>query len=392
MIAAVVADDFTGANDCAGSFAQQGFSAFSARPGILPDPGADVAVCCVESRFMPPREALRASRSAWMALSGRGRLLNYQRMDSTLRGNPGQEILGLLEALQAPRLAFCAAFPLHGRHIQHGVASVRGTRLDESEYARDPLTPSKTAEPLRLFPRGLAATVGRASLGALRQSIRKSSARILCFDASEDADLRRIAKACLAEGIRDFAGSSGLSSALAGMLWGAGTPAHGALPRNRAVLAGSVSQTTLDQLQRMHEAGAVPWMDMESGSPQRGGRAPLGPFALSSLRQRGQMRRFRSFARARAFGDRRMRALVRHGLELAGGPEGRLWLLTGGHCAEAFYGVLGLRGSWVKGMLVPGIPLMQAVGGEGLRIWACSKPGGFGDAQAILNFMRIRRY
>src|SRR4051812_36013427 len=107
-----MADDFTGANDCAGSFAAAGFTAFSARGGFFPAPAREVYVQSLETRFASPGVARRKSAAGWSALKGRGRRIDYQRVDSTLRGNPGEEIEGMLEASSPRKIAFCAAFPL----------------------------------------------------------------------------------------------------------------------------------------------------------------------------------------------------------------------------------------------------------------------------------------
>lgn len=379
MIAAVLADDFTGANDCAGSFAQHGFRAYSSFGGLRGALKPEVFVQSLETRFADGPAARQASRSAWNALAGQGRLISYQRMDSTLRGNAGPEILGMLEALQAPRIAFCAAYPQHGREIRKGTVYVRGVRLDRSEYAKDPLSPSKGARPARLLPPGLAAEIGTGTAASLRISIRASRARVLCFDARSDRDLAAIAAACLAEGIRHFAGASGLSAALAGRLRPAGRPVKALVPPKRCVLAGSVSQTTLDQLNIAASEGAD-WIDLE-----RGGKAARGSFMLSSLRSRAQLRRLPGIKARRRFADARMRLLVRRGLRLAGGAKGRLWLLSGGHCAETFFRELKLDGAWVRGMLLPGLPLLDA--GQG--ILAVTKPGGFGTPELIAQFMDL---
>jgi uncharacterized protein YgbK (DUF1537 family) len=87
-----------------------------------------------------------------------------------------------------------------------------------------------------------------------------------------------------------------------------------------------------------------------------------------------------------------MRALVKAGIRMAGKPESRLWLLTGGHTAEAFFRVLGLRGCLVPGLLLPGLSLLQGIGPQGRRVWAASKPGGFGDLDLMLQFMKLKRW
>jgi uncharacterized protein YgbK (DUF1537 family) len=388
LIAVAVADDFSGANDCAASFAGAGIEAYAAR-GVPYRPGmagrARAVICSVETRFLGPGPARRASRLGWTRLSGLGRDFSFQKIDSTLRGNPGEEVLGMLEACGPRRLAFCPAYPLHGRKVRGGLVTVRGKRLDQSEYARDPLTPSRTARPLELFPKGLGAVIGLGNLPQLRRAIRLSRGRVLCFDAVQARDLHFIARACLAEGIRHFAGASGLSGALAHAQGGGAPRPVLSLPFKRAILAGSVSETTLAQLRNLASAGLAPWLSLEERLPRAAAGAPPR-FALSSLRQRSQIR-----LQGRAFADLRMARLVSQGLRLGGGPQGRLWLLTGGHCAEAFFSELGLPGARVRALLMPGLPLLEAQDASGRKIFATSKPGGFGEPDLMLKFMNAER-
>ena len=69
---AMVADDFTGANDASGCFAQAGFSAWAAC-GDAPAPSAaDVEAINCQSRFYNRDEARKRSSAAWRKQAQRG--------------------------------------------------------------------------------------------------------------------------------------------------------------------------------------------------------------------------------------------------------------------------------------------------------------------------------
>ncbi|MES2202509.1 MAG: four-carbon acid sugar kinase family protein [candidate division FCPU426 bacterium] len=375
MIVASVADDFSGANDLAGRLAEFGFKTWSARGLSFPDEEAEAFVCSVETRLLGPDQARRASRRAWQALGSRfGALVDFQKMDSTLRGNPGEEILGLLEASGAPRVAFCAAYPLHGRITRKGVQYVGDKRLDQSEYFQDPLSPAKTYRPVELFRKGLALTVGSKGLG----SALKTRARVLCFDAASEADLARIVRDCLAAGIRHFAGASGLGAELARALSPRPAPRLPRLLEQRIILSGSVSSSAFGQLELLRDSGKAVWAAADEkveGHPLR--------LALSTLRKRQDL------VRRAGAGEQALKRLVARALRLQKDPTQAYWFLTGGHTAETFFRECQLQGCWVLGNLLPGVPLCRAESSDGKKVWCSTKPGGFGKPDTLVQLMSM---
>jgi uncharacterized protein YgbK (DUF1537 family) len=357
---AAVADDFSGANDLGGRLAAAGLKTFAAQPGGPLPAEAQALILCSQTRLLDRRGARLESAKAWRRLLlRRGARICYQKIDSTLRGWPGDEILGLLESSGAAKIAFCAAYPRHGRVTRGGQIWVHGRRLDKTEYFRDPLSPATCFRPKGLFEPGLALEL-RSSAGLKRAM--QGPARILCFDASTEGDLKRIADACLRAGIRHFAGASGFGAALAACLSKSKAQVLPRLPGRRIILAGSVSQTAFGQMAALRASGAE--------SSHR-----LG---LATLEKRSQLKP----GRARA--EKALKDLVRRGLKASPDPRLAYWLLTGGHTAETFYTQLGLSGNWVLGELLPGLPLCRA--GE---ILCSTKPGGFGNKNLFTQILRM---
>lgn len=404
-----VADDLTGANGLGGRWAGRGEPVCVARGVEWLRGEAGCLVLDAETRLLGAGAARAAVQAAWSALGGAG--LCFQKIDSTLRGNPGAEIEGLMLATAAPWVAVLPAYPALGRQVLGGGLWVRGRRLDRSEYFKDPLSPAKVWRPGDLFqgaPRAhvpLRAVSG--GLGPLRRGLRRAlaaGARFITFDCAEGPHVDVIAQACLAEGGRHFAGAADLGGALARRLLGPAKPARRPEGLPWMVLAGSVSATTFGQLEAWRLAGRPwearlnrdargAWLQAEVGD-QAALRKRLrreGCLALSSLARREDLRPWRTAQARLGRGAGRcaheaMDALVRWGLAVAGGPSRCGWFVTGGHTLKALDDAAGFRRFRIAGEVLPEVPLGLA---EGPRIsaWLCSKPGGFGPADCLTRFM-----
>ena len=151
----IIADDLTGAADCAVQFRQAGFSAVVlAQPAShrSPWPRAQVVSLSLNTRDASPA----AVRRIWERQAPAIRVLAqdalvYHKIDSTLRGHPALEVRLLLSCLGAASAIIAPAFPKLGRHTVDGVHRVDGLPLAETEYSRHPET-----VPADLVPAGLA--------------------------------------------------------------------------------------------------------------------------------------------------------------------------------------------------------------------------------------------
>lgn len=407
-----VADDLTGAADLAGVLARPGAPVHVAGvPDALRGLGRASRVLDAATRFLRPGAARQAVRAAWAGLEApvRGPLWRYQKIDSTLRGNPGPELEGFLLATSAPWVAVLPAYPSLGRQVLGGRLKVRGRDLMESEYARDPLSPARTAQVAALVPPGLA---WHANLGLVRRGSRAlsawirrrpSRARFVSFDCAEARQVGTIAQACLRAGGRHFAGASGLAAALARRLQGpAVAPAPPRAPW--CMVLGSVSATAFAQLEQGAKDGAFVWQPMlerQGRRWRRPGRIAWmrlkgrlrsgGHVALSSLACRADLEPWRAEGRRRgldplALAERSLRDLARRALGL--GP-GCAWFLAGGHTLEVFLRRAGLRRLEVLGQILPGVPLSRAHGPGGER-WVASRPGGFGEVRSLIHLVGRR--
>jgi uncharacterized protein YgbK (DUF1537 family) len=381
----VVADDFTGANDTAGRLASLGWKTYVSLGLRPPKRACQALIFNARTRFLSPRTAEKGSRSAWEALQKSGFQPDFffQKIDSTLRGYPSAEIEGMLKATGQRWAAVVPAYPALGRTTVRGVHFVHQCPLAGSEYMEDPLSPPETGRVDRWFKRGGIhvgledVKKGKAWLAErLKRLAGRPSFRFATFDVTRTVHLDTIAAASLDAGCRAFAGASGLALSLGKVLRKHGTRSKERgvvkLPRlpKALVLAGTLSQTTLDQISFIRSTGEGDWRTI---SGQEAQKADQRISCLSTVRDRAEV--FGDGVPSRKQAVDAIQRLVREGLRLA--PADGLVFLTGGHTAEAFYEAAAFEGNWIKGDLRPGIPFGIAVG-RGRRQWIATKPGGFG--------------
>jgi uncharacterized protein YgbK (DUF1537 family) len=223
----IIADDLSGAADCAIGFAGAGrrtvvtLDATSAGTSI--DTTATVIAADTDTRRLTPAEAAERTAAAWRALQSPGRRL-YKKIDSTLRGNWTAEVAALQPlaglAIVAP------AFPATGRTVREGRVLVHGAPLESTETwqlenaGRDAgLAALLQAENLRTEV--LSVDALRGAPDALREKIAASASngiQALIVDAETSDDLNALARATAAMSEPLFwVGSGGLARELAAL-------------------------------------------------------------------------------------------------------------------------------------------------------------------------------
>lgn len=220
----IVADDLSGAADCAIAFASAGL-----RTVVTLDPDhdtgqADVIALDTDTRRLSPDEAARRSLAAGRQLmTGEQRL--YKKIDSTLRGNWAAEVAGL-QALAG--LAIVApAFPATGRTTLDGRVWVNGQSLESTdtwqlEHAGQSADPDTLLQAAGLRTARLPLAQVRGDAAALAERIAhyaRGDCQALIVDAETGDDLRRLARATLPLGDSLFwVGSGGLAREIAALI------------------------------------------------------------------------------------------------------------------------------------------------------------------------------
>ncbi|TRW44530.1 four-carbon acid sugar kinase family protein [Georgenia yuyongxinii] len=269
MVLGCIADDYTGATDVACALRRAGY-----RPAIFfggPPAGteglgdADAVVIALKIRTVPAERAVAQAAEAAEWFAGHGVRRVYYKycstFDSTDEGNIGPVTDALVDGAGADVTIVCPASPEHGRTVYGGHLFVHDVLLSESSMRHHPLTPMTDANLVRVLGRQTPHRVGlvphavvRSGPDAVRARIEALAAdgvRHVVTDAIDDGDLAVLVAATASLPV--LTGAAGLASAL-GAGGTAPTATARALPTGPAVvLAGSCSQTTLEQVVHARE-------------------------------------------------------------------------------------------------------------------------------------------
>ncbi|GAA1853000.1 four-carbon acid sugar kinase family protein [Pseudonocardia ailaonensis] len=268
----VIADDVTGATDVAVAFRRAGLRSgvyFGTPESTAVDEGLDVVVIALKSRTIAADGAVAQSLAAAHALQAMGATQLYFKycstFDSTANGNIGPVLDALVGLVQVDVVVTTPASPEHGRTTFHGHLFVDGVLLSESSMRNHPLTPMRDSALTRLMDaqaEGGSAVIGHdvvaRGAAAIRSEVEaaRGGTRYLFPDAASEVDLLAIAQAVLDAPL--VAGAAGLAGAIGRVRGGARASRNGrndSVPAGRAaVLAGSCSRRTLEQIDRVLQA------------------------------------------------------------------------------------------------------------------------------------------
>jgi uncharacterized protein YgbK (DUF1537 family) len=337
----LIADDLTGACDAAVQFALRGLrvkvSLDSSR--VLED--TDVLSVSTESRDA----GVAAFQQALARLPKLQPRILLNKLDSTLRGNVGQEVAAALAAFDCDLAVVTPAFPAMGRTVDAGYLRVAGT----ADFA----------------PLELAACFRDYGVGPYCHSLTAAGgARFALLDATCDAHLDAIVAQGLALPQRVlWAGSAGLAAALARAL-GASATAPPVPPAGTPLFClGSDHAVTLEQQDRLIHCRAATLLSAEEVAPEA---------VLGALRRGPVVLRIRR-GHTSAGRVRELLADVANPLALSGGDT-----------ASLVCGALGVRAIELRQEVAPGIPCGSLVGGPFDQLPVVTKSGGFGGPDALM--------
>lgn len=254
----VIADDFTGASDVAGTLAAGGVSVrLFIGPDAVTIPG-DAGVIALKTRTLPVAQAVAQSLDALAALQSAGAtriLFKYcSTFDSTRDGNIGPVAEALATALGARGVVVCPAFPATGRTVYQGHLFVGDRLLSETGMARHPLTPMTDPDIVRWLGHQTQQQPGHVGLatvrhgeGAIRAALSASDTTLVVVDAVTEDDLRAIGAAVADAPLTT--GASGIALGLAAARHGNVTASGFTAQQGPSLLlAGSCSTVTQAQV------------------------------------------------------------------------------------------------------------------------------------------------
>lgn len=266
----VIADDVTGATDVAAALSRAGLRTVLALTADVPEDAAaasDAIVVGLKTRSIPAPDAVAESLRALRGLQAAGANRFYFKycstFDSTPAGNIGPVVEALADALGVGVVVTTPAAPIHGRTVAGGELFVDGVPLNETHMAQHPITPMRDASLVRLLAPQVAGEVDVLPLEVVRSgpanvrdaitSASRRGARHVIADAVLADDLGVIAESI--EGALLAAGSAGLIASLAEREPASGHTIVVAPPGRTAIIAGSCSKRTLEQISAFVEAG-----------------------------------------------------------------------------------------------------------------------------------------
>jgi len=140
----VISDDLTGAAELGGVGLRYGLPAEIVISG---QPSGTAELVCIDtsSRSSPAEEAARRTAAAARCLKTAGASWIYKKVDSVLRGHVTAEVEAVMKELGLNLALLVPANPLLGRVIRDGRYYVRGKPIHETEFAKDPEYPRKSA-------------------------------------------------------------------------------------------------------------------------------------------------------------------------------------------------------------------------------------------------------
>ena len=218
----IFADDLTGALDAAAPFAARGFRTLVSPTAELPSSTefAEVISVNLGTRHLPPGDIVDLTAKAVRQLDGLGVNILLNKVDSTLRGNPGIELFAALKTVSGDHAVICSAYPQNGRTIKDGVLLVDGMPVAETDVGQDQLSPLHSSDVVEVLTYSLS-KAGFSDQVHLRgidggAGISDLLPVIIAADAKSEADLTRLARRLVnAVPPALVAGSAGISVALA---------------------------------------------------------------------------------------------------------------------------------------------------------------------------------
>jgi len=388
----IIADDLTGAMDTGVQFSKVGLRTLLHLTSASVD-DAEVVVLDTESRDDPPNVAYGKVTGAARRLKGR---IIYKKIDSTLRGNIGYELDGVMDELGLKRALIAPAFPINGRTTFEGRQFVDGLPLLESLFSKDPHCPTTDHIPTLVEGQSVR-SVGPIPLsivdqdaGALKEEVDKREEELLVIDALNEVHLLCIARVAAQQGISCLAcGSAGLAQALP---FGFGfesqkrrSSKHSPRAGPVLVVAGSHNPVTVRQIERaVSQLGAavveIDPRDIEVTMERAASEAEK---LISDGKDVIITTAFKPYLLERSqvmtIGLGNLAADVAKGRSLCG------LILTGGSIAFSACRALGVVTIEILEEVAPGIPAGVVLKGEereGIKL--VTKAGGFGEEDALL--------
>lgn len=400
-----IADDFTGATDLCNTLVKEGMRTvqlIGVPEAGLAVPDVDAVTIALKSRTAPVEEAIAESLEAlaWLRAAGATQILfKYcSTFDSTPEGNIGPVADALRQALGAGLAVVCPAFPETGRTIYQGHLFVGEKLLSDTHMRHHPLTPMTESDLVKVMAAQSKDRVGLVPFAVIDRGAEAIAARFAeleqegfayaVTDAVADRHLRHLGEAMA--GHQLVTGGSGIALGLPenfrrrGLLAAHDATTLPAVDGFEAVLAGSCSAATLEQVERMRERHPALQLDpfaladgyaAEHAIAWAGEHLAAGPVLIHASappEDVAEAQKVLGRERAGALVEEAMAAIAKG---LVGAGVRRL-VVAGGETSGAVVKALGVEGLAIGPQIDPGVPACVSLGGQTLAL--ALKSGNFG--------------
>lgn len=395
----ILADDLTGAADCAIAFGRRGQAAAVTWGEAADVSGHQLPVLAYDaaSRGLSAQAAVaRHADVLSRLLTVPGRFL-FKKIDSTLRGQPAAEIVAALAHLKSqsgPAFGvFAPAFPATGRTTIDGRILVNGRRLEDAEvWQRDHTYPNADLVDVLATAgiRGERISLAVVRGGELRAAFARLASEgdvVAACDAETEHDLHLIAEASLnASPATFFIGSAGLAHALATLDAGPAVAPLNIPPRasGTLIVVGSLAGASRSAARALQATGTVMHFPIEPAMLLNAsdGHAALAASVTKRLADGGDalveimMDDHPDMSLGPQLAQRLADALA------TVAPAIGAFAATGGETAAALLSRFGVNGIRLADEIEPGVSLGLTLGQ--LSVPIATKAGAFGDEQSLI--------
>lgn len=396
----IIADDLSGAADCASAFAKAGLETLviidREAEQSADTEAAQVVSIDADTRRLPAAEAARIHLELFNRYRSAGQLL-YKKIDSTLRGNFAEELGSIIG--RAGMAIVAPAFPQAGRYTRNGHQYLNDTPLEATEIWRGEGMAGVAHIPSMLARHGIrTASIrideirqGAQPLRALLEACARNGVQAVACDVEAEADLQAIAHASIALSMpRFWVGSAGLANHLSAAAHAAARPAVTApVETSGSILTvvGSLSSVSRAQAEYLFAAGQIGRIDVPASVLRQGQSHPqwqeLRDALDIPLRERRDMLIMIGMEEPVNMGEglqlcQALALLVAPLAEHIGAV-----ISTGGETVRAILSAMGSKGLRLVREIEPGVPLSVAAGIRPIPV--ITKAGAFGSRETLLH-------
>ncbi|MDL0436102.1 MULTISPECIES: four-carbon acid sugar kinase family protein [unclassified Niallia] len=203
MRISVISDDLTGASDCGGQLIR-----FGLKVSVMVQEHSekmsdyDAVIYNTDSRSVTGHEAYESVKKVCDTIKSDPVDVIYKKIDSTMRGNIGEEINAIFDSFSPDFVIIAPAFPVNGRKVINGIHYLNSVKLENTEVAKDPKTPVRDSEIKRLIENQSKRKVEHITFQEIHQghdtimeklvSCKNNQISYITVDSAQESDLEKL--------------------------------------------------------------------------------------------------------------------------------------------------------------------------------------------------------